>query len=123
MTSRKLKLLCTTNLWKSDPDLSPEVIAGIKKQAADHTRFCRLFFWGAMCRGEYGDGTGEPVGRRSGREDNSDPSDFSDDSDKVGEKVLKGRWNGDGKCGRNCRRAGGTVTVSAEETAEGPMER
>ena len=98
MTSRKLKLLCTTNLWKSDPDLSPEVIAGIKKQAADHTRFCRLFFWGVMCRGEYGDGTGEPVGRRSVREDNSDPSDFSDDSDKGGKEA-----------GRNFRRTGGTV--------------
>ena len=49
-------------------------------------------------RGRTGDGTGEPVGRRSGREDNSDPSDFSDDSDKGGKEA-----------GRNCRRTGGTV--------------
>ena len=70
-----------------------------------------------------GDGNGGPLEQCSGREDDSDDSDFSDDSDKVGEKVLKGRWNGDGKCGRTCRRVGGTVTASAEEPAEGPVER
>ena len=47
---------------------------------------------------KYGTSTGEPVGRWSGREDNSDPSDFSDDSDKGGKEA-----------GRNFRRTGGTV--------------
>ena len=61
---------------------------------------------------KYGTSTGEPVGRWSGREDNSDPSDFSDDSDKGGKEA-----------GRNFRRTGRTVRESAGDCTGGPPER
>jgi hypothetical protein len=35
MTSRKLKSLCTTNLWKSDPKLSPEAVISGKKTGGE----------------------------------------------------------------------------------------